>query len=89
MLDVLVYEKCLQFYADGDFSTDENGTDKYHRWCGQGGGLYYCSKCTCVVFKKCAKQNLKRSEVDKLENEDWNCFVCRPKPGLDLSLIHI
>nr|CAD7403648.1 unnamed protein product [Timema poppensis] len=56
-LNVLLCQKCSGFYDDGDFSVDEDGTDKYCRWCGQGGMLYCCAKCTCA-FCKISTHNL-------------------------------
>uniref|UniRef100_A0A0K8SXB6 ATRX ADD domain-containing protein n=1 Tax=Lygus hesperus TaxID=30085 RepID=A0A0K8SXB6_LYGHE len=38
-LRVAVCKGCMKFYDDGDFSVDEDGDDKYCRWCGQGGTL--------------------------------------------------
>ncbi|CAG2060891.1 unnamed protein product, partial [Timema podura] len=56
-LNVLLCQKCSGFYDDGDFSVDEDGTDKYCRWCGQGGMLYCCAKCTCAFCKvSCTKK---------------------------------
>ncbi|GLG97194.1 Transcriptional regulator ATRX homolog [Gryllus bimaculatus] len=45
VLGVLLCKSCAEFYGEGEFSVDEDGTDKYCRWCGQGGTLYLCSEC--------------------------------------------
>lgn len=45
------YQECASFYGDGYFSADEDGDDKYCRWCGQGGTLYLCSSCSCAFCK--------------------------------------
>lgn len=46
------FQKCDKFYGDGEFSVDEeDGSDKYCRWCGQGGTLYLCSACTAGFCK--------------------------------------
>ncbi|XP_054270092.1 transcriptional regulator ATRX homolog isoform X2 [Macrosteles quadrilineatus] len=79
-LQVLVCEACYNFYGDGCFSADEDGDDKYCRWCGQGGTLYLCSKCNCGFCQKCTKQNLKASVLAELENDDWKCYICNPRP---------
>lgn len=80
VLGVLMCKECSSFYGDGYFSVDEDGDDKYCRWCGQGGTLYICSKCTCAFCKKCIKQNLSRQDVKDLESDDWQCLICSPKP---------
>jgi len=80
VLGVLMCKECSSFYGDGYFSVDEDGDDKYCRWCGQGGTLYNCSKCTCAFCKKCIKQNLSRQDVKDLESDDWQCLICSPKP---------
>lgn len=35
-LGVLVCHNCLEYYGDGLFSPDEEGEDKFCRWCAQG-----------------------------------------------------
>uniref|UniRef100_A0A1B6ICZ2 PHD-type domain-containing protein n=1 Tax=Homalodisca liturata TaxID=320908 RepID=A0A1B6ICZ2_9HEMI len=80
VLGVLVCRDCSSFYGDGYFSVDEDGDDKYCRWCGQGGTLYLCSGCTCAFCKKCMKQNLDKQDLKDLESDDWKCFICKPKP---------
>uniref|UniRef100_A0A1B6ELZ9 PHD-type domain-containing protein n=1 Tax=Cuerna arida TaxID=1464854 RepID=A0A1B6ELZ9_9HEMI len=79
-LQVLVCEFCFTFYGDGCFSADEDGDDKYCRWCGQGGTLFLCSACTCAFCQKCVKLNLKASVLADLENDDWKCYICNPRP---------
>jgi len=80
ILHVLVCETCYNFYGDGAFSVDEDGDDKYCRWCGQGGTLYLCSTCSCAFCQKCVKQNLKPSVLADLEKDDWKCYICNPRP---------
>ncbi|XP_063222750.1 transcriptional regulator ATRX homolog isoform X2 [Bacillus rossius redtenbacheri] len=79
-LDVLLCKKCFDFFGDGEFSADEDGTDKYCRWCGQGGTLYCCSKCPCAFCKSCIKRNMSASVLVDLEQEDWLCLICNSRP---------
>lgn len=44
---IFLLQKCHEFYGDGDFSMDEDGSDKYCRMCGNGGELYICGKPLC------------------------------------------
>uniref|UniRef100_A0A1B6MJ16 PHD-type domain-containing protein n=1 Tax=Graphocephala atropunctata TaxID=36148 RepID=A0A1B6MJ16_9HEMI len=87
VLGVLVCKDCSSFYGDGYFSVDEDGDDKYCRWCGQGGTLYLCSGCTCAFCKKCIKQNLDKQDVKDLESDDWQCLICEPKPLFECRTI--
>lgn len=63
---------------------DEDGSDKYCRWCGQGGTLFLCSDCTAGFCKKCIKRNLSRSVLKDVESNDWECFCCKVEPLYDL-----
>ncbi|KAK9504056.1 hypothetical protein O3M35_010491 [Rhynocoris fuscipes] len=83
-MDTLLCEKCNSFFGDGDFSVDEDGSDKYCRWCGQGGTLFLCSKCTAGFCKKCIKRNLPRTALKEVESDDWQCYCCNVKPLYEL-----
>ncbi|XP_074000047.1 uncharacterized protein isoform X3 [Rhodnius prolixus] len=86
-LKVLLCKDCHHFYDDGEFSVDEDGLDKYCRWCGQGGQLYMCSDCPCAFCKKCIKQNLARRVLNEIEDDDWKCFMCVKKPLFELRAL--
>lgn len=83
-LETLLCEKCFTFYGDGNFSVDEDGSDKYCRWCGQGGTLFLCSQCTAGFCKKCVKRNVSRSALAEIENDDWACYCCNATPLFEL-----
>jgi len=61
VLKVLICKECLDFYGDGYFELDKDGSHKYCRWCGQGGRLFCCSSCPCTFCKECIKRNFGRS----------------------------
>lgn len=84
ILEVLLCKGCADFYTGGDFSVDEDGTDKYCRWCGQGGTLYLCSDCYFGFCRKCIKRNLQRSVLKDVLSDDWLCFSCNSKPLWEL-----
>ena len=54
LLGVIMCMTCKRFYKDGSgWQEDEDGYDKYCRWCGQGGELILCDKQYCpAVFCK-------------------------------------
>lgn len=83
-LETLLCEKCFSFYGDGDFSVDEDGSDKYCRWCGQGGTLFLCSKCSSGFCKRCVKRNVPRSALADIEEDDWLCYCCNATPLFEL-----
>ncbi|RZF39034.1 hypothetical protein LSTR_LSTR008624 [Laodelphax striatellus] len=84
-LKVLVCKKCFDFYGYGDFSTDEDGDEKYCRWCGQGGNLFLCEKCNSGFCKACVKRNFNRAVFEELKDQDnWECFMCAPEPLFEL-----
>ncbi|KAK7873345.1 hypothetical protein R5R35_011387 [Gryllus longicercus] len=84
VLGVLLCKSCAEFYGEGEFSVDEDGTDKYCRWCGQGGTLYLCSECNFGFCRACIKRNLQRSVLKDVQEDDWKCFACKPYPLWDL-----
>jgi len=83
-METLLCEKCHSFFGDGEFSVDEDGSDKYCRWCGQGGTLFLCSTCNAGFCKKCIKRNLPRSALAEVEKDDWLCYCCNVKPLYEL-----
>lgn len=79
LLKVLVCKNCFHFYTSGEFEKDEDGSELYCRWCGQGGQVICCSKCEFVFCKKCIRHNFGRKKVKFItESDDWDCFRCDP-----------
>jgi len=88
LLSVFFCQNCTIFYLDGEFSSDEDGEDKYCRWCGEGGTLFLCSKCMCGFCPKCIKKNLGHKLVrDIKDDDDWSCFICVSQPLWELRAI--
>ncbi|XP_039292773.1 transcriptional regulator ATRX isoform X3 [Nilaparvata lugens] len=80
ILQVLVCKKCKEFYENGYFSNEEDGTAKYCRWCGDGGRLLLCDKCDSGFCKACVRRNFSRSFYKKVDGTDkWDCFICAPE----------
>lgn len=85
LLKVLICKKCFHFYTSGEFEKDEDGSELYCRWCGQGGQVLCCSSCEMVFCKKCIRINFDRRKLTEIQkSDDWMCFRCNPS-----QLIHL
>jgi len=88
LLSVFYCKKCIAFYEDGEFSSDEDGEDKYCRWCGEGGMIYLCAKCSCGFCGKCIRNNLgAKAAREAKEDDDWQCFICHSDSLWELRAI--
>ncbi len=68
---------CRLFYQDGKWETEEDGSDKYCRWCGNGGELICCDVCPKAFCKRCLQRNLGRKFFSNITSaEDWKCLAC-------------
>ncbi|CAH1159527.1 unnamed protein product [Phaedon cochleariae] len=85
LLKVLICKKCYHFYTSGEFEKDEDGSELYCRWCGQGGKVMCCSTCEKVFCRKCIRINFDRKKMMSIRDSDeWKCFACNPS-----QLIHL
>ena len=41
----------VQFYYDGEFERDEDGTEVHCQWCAEGGNVLMCDDCPHVFCK--------------------------------------
>ena len=88
LLEILQCRNCKDYYECGEFSMDEDGTDKYCRWCGGGLTLYCCSKCLFGFCRKCINRHFGLKKVKAIERDDnWICYVCNVKPLWHLRMI--
>ncbi|XP_018580112.1 formin-like protein 7 [Anoplophora glabripennis] len=79
LLKVLICKDCYHFYTSGEFEKDEDGSELYCRWCGQGGQVMCCSACEMVFCKKCIRINFGRKKLTEIrDSDDWYCFRCNP-----------
>ncbi|VEN35632.1 unnamed protein product [Callosobruchus maculatus] len=77
LLKVLVCKACYEYYCSGDFERDEDGTEMYCRWCGQGGEVVCCGACPMVFCKTCIQINFDDDKLKEIKNnDDWKCFAC-------------
>ncbi len=80
LLGVAVCRYCRLFYGDGDWETEEDGSDKFCRWCANGGELLCCDGCPKAFCKRCIQRNLGRKFLANISNaEEWMCLVCDPR----------
>ncbi|CAH1155283.1 unnamed protein product [Phaedon cochleariae] len=79
LLFVLVCKECFDYYSKGSFETDDDGSEEFCRWCGQGGGVLCCNVCPMVFCKMCIRINFGISKYAEIrDNDDWKCFSCDP-----------
>ncbi|KAK9875679.1 hypothetical protein WA026_009475 [Henosepilachna vigintioctopunctata] len=79
LLKVLICKECYHFYTSGEFEKDEDGSEFYCRWCGQGGEVLCCTMCEFVFCKKCIRINFGRKKLTEVrDRDDWKCFRCDP-----------
>ncbi|XP_045478620.1 uncharacterized protein LOC123683775 isoform X2 [Harmonia axyridis] len=77
LLKVLICKECYHFYTSGEFEKDEDGSELYCRWCGQGGQVLCCTMCEFVFCKKCIRINFGRKKLTQVrDSDDWKCFRC-------------
>lgn len=80
LLGVLICKPCKQFYSDGEWTKDEEGSFEYCRWCGNGGDLILCDKCPESYCKRCVQRNFGRKFLSSMsDSSEWACFICDPK----------
>ncbi|PIK37521.1 Atrxl protein [Apostichopus japonicus] len=86
-LGVLICRRCIEYYYEGDFTKDDEGSDEQCQWCGEGGNLICCDQCPSAFCKSCICRNLSRREWTKIslnETSEWHCYVCDKKPLSEL-----
>lgn len=78
LLGVAFCKNCKSFYGDGmGWEQDEDGSDKYCRWCGRGGEVIVCDNCLKGFCVKCLQRNLGRSKLAEIkQNDQWACVDC-------------
>ncbi|XP_072386484.1 uncharacterized protein [Diabrotica undecimpunctata] len=87
LLKVLICKKCYHFYTSGEFEKDEDGSELYCRWCGQGGQVMCCANCEMVFCKKCIRINFDRRKLAEIQkSDDWTCFRCNPSQLINLRV---
>ncbi|CAH1275889.1 unnamed protein product [Diabrotica balteata] len=87
LLKVIICKECFDFYTAGDFELDEDGQEKFCRWCGQGGKLFCCNECPRVFCTTCVKFNFSSSQYSQIQNTHyWKCFICDPSSIMHLKV---
>ena len=87
-LKTAVCRQCHEFYHSDTFGIDEEGSQIYCIWCGEGGELIYCDKCEKAFCTDCIKRNFgKKIKAEILEKSKWECLVCVPDMTTELQKV--
>uniref|UniRef100_A0A6P7FPN3 Uncharacterized protein LOC114329904 isoform X1 n=1 Tax=Diabrotica virgifera virgifera TaxID=50390 RepID=A0A6P7FPN3_DIAVI len=87
LLSVLICKECFDFYTVGDFELDEDGQEKFCRWCGQGGKLFCCNECPRGFCTTCVQFNFSSTRYYQIRNAHyWKCFICNPSSIMHLKV---
>lgn len=79
-LKTAVCRQCHEFYHSDTFGIDDEGSQIYCVWCGEGGELIYCDKCEKAFCAECIKRNFGKKVKEKiLGDNNWECFLCDNK----------
>ena len=79
ILKTVICRQCHEFYHSDVFELDEEGSEIYCVWCGEGGELIYCEKCEKAYCSDCIKRNFGKKKKDQIMMDDnWRCFLCIP-----------
>lgn len=87
-LKTAICRQCHEFYHSDTFGVDEEGSQIYCIWCGEGGELIYCDKCDKAFCTDCIKRNFGKKVKDEiLAMSNWECLVCVPDMVKELQNI--
>ena len=87
-LKTAVCRQCHEFYHSDTFGIDEEGSQIYCIWCGEGGELIYCDRCEKAFCTDCIKRNFGRKIKEEiLTKSKWECMVCIPDMILELQKV--
>lgn len=87
-LKTAVCRQCHEFYHSDTFGVDDEGSQIYCIWCGEGGELIYCDKCEKAFCTDCIKRNFGKKVREKiLAQSNWECLVCKPEMTSDLRKV--
>jgi hypothetical protein len=90
LLAVAICKNCKYFYENGiGWDQEEDGTDIYCRWCGNGGELIVCDNCLKGFCTRCLQRNLGRSKIGDIRwAKKWICIDCEPEDIYKLKCIY-
>ena len=87
-LKTAVCRQCHEFYHSDTFGIDEEGSQIYCIWCGEGGELIYCDKCEKAFCTDCIKRNFgKKVKEEILAKSKWECLICIPEMTTELRKV--
>ena len=89
-LKTAICRQCHEFYHSDAFDIDDEGSQIFCVWCGEGGELIYCDRCEKAFCTDCIKRNFGKKVKNEIMNKSsWDCFICVSGPTENLKKLAV